>query len=248
MDADYNHEEEFKIVANELQVLRTSNFISDLNIAKAVSSLDDSMRDSTNPLRQGLPLTSKNIFIDIVKFALNHNKELLYTILCLTTDTRLTFDKSTVITTAKLLIGIGSSFSSNKNSTFAKLQGVVLQACGLNEVGLQALAKQGESVQVRTLLNTRTELAIKDEENVRKIAKKSSIAVVLDNLDREVKKVLVHKTSPVLLCRDIPVDLDNLETSRKSLEEAASSFTPDFFCLDATCNRKEKECFLEVLS
>ena len=204
------------------------------------------MRDPTNPLRQGLPLTSKNIFIDIVNFALTHNKELIFTILCLTTDTRVIFDKSAVISTAKLLIAFGSSFSSNKNSTFAKLQGVVLQACGLNEVGLQALAKQGESVQVRTLLNTRTDLAIKDEENVRKVAKKSSIAVVLDNLDREVKKVLVHKTLPVLLCRNIPDQLDSLDGSRKSLEEAASSFTPDFFCLDTSSNKEEKDSFLKV--
>ena len=164
---DFNHEQEFQTVANELFLLRKSDLISDLNIAKAVSSLDDSSRKSTNPLRQGLPLTSRNLFIDIVKHGLSHNKELVYTILCLTTDTRSIFDKSTVIATAKLLISISSRFSSNANSTFAKLQGVVLQACGLNDVGLQALATQGESVQVRSLLNTRTNLAVKDEENVK---------------------------------------------------------------------------------
>ena len=235
------------MVANELQVLRTSKLIDNFNIAKTVSSLEDSFRIPSNPLRQGLPLTSKNIFIDIIRFGLTHNRELLYTILCLTADTRVEFDKSTVISTAKLFIGFGSKFSSKANSTFAKFQGVVLQSCGLNELGLQALAKQGESVQVRSLLDTRTDLAIKDEEKVKKVAKHSSIVIVLDNLDREVKKVLVHKTLPVLLCRSIPGEMADLDSLRKSLKEATSSFRPEFFSLDDPCNKKEKECFMKVI-
>ena len=192
-------------------------------------------------------MTSKNIFIDILKFGLSHNKELIYTILCLTTGTKTEYDKSTVISTAKLFLEMGSKFNSSSNSTFSKLQGVVLQECGLNEVGLQALAKQGESVQVRTLLNTRTDLAIKDEEKMKGVAKTSSIVMVLDNLDREVKKVLIHKTLPVLLCRSIPDKIGHLDTTRKSLEEANSSFNPDFFSLDAPCNEKELECFKKVM-
>ena len=230
------------MVANELQVLRTSKLIDNFNIAKTVSSLEDSFRIPSNPLRQGLPLTSKNIFIDIIRFGL-----VLYTILCLTADTRVEFDKSTVISTAKLFIGFGSKFSSKANSTFAKFQGVVLQSCGLNELGLQALAKQGESVQVRSLLDTRTDLAIKDEEKVKKVAKHSSIVIVLDNLDREVKKVLVHKTLPVLLCRSIPGEMADLDSLGKSLKEATSSFRPEFFSLDDPCNKKEKECFMKVI-
>ena len=113
------------MMAKKLRVLRLSDLIADLNIAKTVSDLDDAFRDPSNPLRQGLPLTSKTIFIDILKFGLTHNKELIYTILCLTTGTRTEYDKSTVISTAKLFLEMGSKFNSTSNSTFSKLQGVV---------------------------------------------------------------------------------------------------------------------------
>ena len=155
------------MVAENLSNLRNSNLVTALDITRTISSLDDSSRHPDNPLQQGLPLKSKNIFIDVCNFALAHNKELLYTILCLTTDRGSEIKEATVISTAKVYMDFASRGNSNKNNTFKKLQGVVLQSCGLSETGIESLAKLGESISKRTLLRTKTDLAIFDENNIK---------------------------------------------------------------------------------
>ena len=125
--------------------------------------------------------------------------------------------------------------------------GVMMQACGLNEVGLHTLSKLGESISVRSLLDLRTSLAVQDEADIKEAAKDLYFATVLDNLDRHVKKVLQHKTLPILLGRKFPDNIDQLDKQRKSLEEVMSSFTPEFFSLDSSSNSEEKEAFLQVL-
>ena len=81
-----------------------------------------------------------------------------------------------------------------KSNVLKKIRGVVLQACGLNETGLQILSKLGDSIGPRSRLNLRTELAIKDEHMVKYIAKTCGIAIAFDNLDRKVNRVLQHFT------------------------------------------------------
>ena len=49
-----------------------------LNIPDMVSRLDSSRRNDRNPLAQGVPLKSKNLFIDVIEFALSENEDLLY--------------------------------------------------------------------------------------------------------------------------------------------------------------------------
>ena len=192
-----------------------------------MSSLDDAIRNTKNPLKQGLPLSSDNIFIDIINFAMEHNKEILYTILCLTSGNVGEFDVSYVIFVAKLYMGISSRLNKS-NTVYMKLQGIFLQSCGLTDVGIDALAKLGETVTSRSLLDTRTGLAIKDEDYIREISKSFTTAMVLDNLDRSVKKVVQHQTLPMILSRKVP-NLDELDTTRKSLEEAMLNFNLDFF-------------------
>ena len=155
------------------------------------------------------------------------------------------FNESTVIHTAKLYMGFASKINRH-NTAFLKLQGLFLQSCGLNEVGLEALYKIGESIYPRHLLDIKSRLAVKDEENIKEVAKYCSIAIVLDNLDRQVKKVLQHKTLPMLLCRDMPQVISDLGTQKKTLEESLLNFEPNFFYLDASSNSNEKEAFLKV--
>ena len=147
---------------------------------------------------------SNNIFIDVLKFALEHNKELLYTLLCHTTTASVEFDESTVVTTANLYMSIASTMNPNHTNTFKKLQGIILQSCGLNDTGLTVLSKLGHTITSQQLLNTRTQLAVYDESSEKAMAKHKFTVIVLDNLDREVKKVIQHQTLPVLLSRDVP--------------------------------------------
>ena len=193
-----------------------------------------------------MPLTSKNIFVDVINFALLHNKELLYTILCLTTTASVKFDKTTVIQTAKIYMSISSQIAPNRNTTFKKLQSIVLQSCGLNDTGLTVLSRLGETLTPHRLRDTRILLAVKDEENVREMSKGLSIAMVIDNLDKSVNKVLQHQTLPLLLCRDVPEEYFTLDDTKKPLEEVLNCFTEEFFLLDSPHHSEEKNAFLKV--
>ena len=78
---DFDHHAKLMEVAKELNILRKSGLITDLNIAKSISDFDESARNKSNPLSQDIPLESRNIFVDVIHFAMKHNKELLYTII-----------------------------------------------------------------------------------------------------------------------------------------------------------------------
>ena len=191
-------------------------------------------------------LKSKNIFVDVLNFAFDNNKQLLYTILCLTTSSMVEYDEVSLISTAKIYMDIASKVNPKVTTCFKKLNGVILQSCGLNETGITILSKLGESTGPVNLLKTRTELAVHDEVMVKNLAKDCYMAIVMDNLDREVKKVVQHHTLPVLLFRDVPDMYHELSDNKKSLDDVMSSFHQDFFCLDSACNLEEKTAFLNV--
>ena len=81
----YDHHAKLKEAADKSQL------ITDLNILKTIPQLDDSGRQTLNPLKQGVTLQSKNIFVDILDFVFEQNKELLYTLVCLISDFNVKF-------------------------------------------------------------------------------------------------------------------------------------------------------------
>ena len=235
-----------RVTCLKLETLLSSN-INEVNINHMVSNLDDSLRSAANPLSQSLPLQSINIFIDVIEFAIRENKELLFTILKLTTTGKIPIDEKAVIFSAKLFMDIASRTHSNSN-VFKKLKAVVLQVCGLNHTGIDILSQMGESESHRSLIDTRTELAIRDEEAMKTVAAKQYIAVVIDNIDTVANKVLQHQTLPVLLCRDIYPFLDGLNTVSPSLMEAHHKITSELLFLDSPSNREEKQAIIRVTS
>ena len=212
---------------------------------ESVADFDGAQRKVDHPLSQGLPLKSKNIFVDIVQFAMRENKELLHTILRHTVSNKTDFDESLVMHIANIYTQMASKLNS-KNNTFKKLKGILLQSCGLTNVGLGALSELGEVEAPRQLLDTRTSLAVADEEETKKVAESSDIAIVIDNLDTQVNKVLQHKTLPILLCRNVSEELKGLRNQGKSLQESVQNFKAEFFLLNSPCHAEEKESFLEV--
>ena len=80
----------------------------------------------------------------------------------------------------------------------------------------------------------------------KQMAQTHHMAIVLDNLDREVKKVIQHQTLPVLLFREVPHEFFQKDSSRKNLEEVHDSLTPDMFYLGSDQNLPEKEALLLV--
>ena len=217
-----------EICAQELKSFLASADIRQLNIPASVSILDDANRNPQNPLLQGLPLSSQNLYI---QFAMKENPELLFTILSHITNINKDFDEKTVIQTANIYMNLASK--GNNNNTFNKLRGVILQSCGLSKVGLSFLSQLGESTTPMNVLDTRSKLAVIDEKNMQDLARNNFIVNVVDNLDRKINKVLVHKTVPFILCQDIYGELEGLSDQRKSLDETVSNFKTEFFLLDS---------------
>ena len=60
-------------MAKSLELLNKME-IPTLDIQQSVSDLDDAVRNSDNPLKQGVPLQSNNIFVDVINFALENNE------------------------------------------------------------------------------------------------------------------------------------------------------------------------------
>ena len=125
-DVEYEHSQRLRDVAKELKNLSKEN-INELDIKYSVSALDDSRRNKLDPMAQGLPLKSKNIFVDIIQFAMKENRDLLFTILKHTTTAHSEYDESTIFQTAYIYMLFASKINSNCN-TFKKLMGLFLQA------------------------------------------------------------------------------------------------------------------------
>ena len=103
-------------MAAVLKKIHGSNEFDYLNIDQSVSELDDAMRDPSNPLRQKLPLDQdSDFFVDVLKFAINHNKCFIYTILKHTMTNERIFDDSVVILMAKIYIIIASAKKEKRN-------------------------------------------------------------------------------------------------------------------------------------
>ena len=140
-------------------------------------------------------------------------------------------------------MSISSQIAPSKTNTFKKLQSIILQSCGLNDTGLTVLSRLGDTLTPQRLRDTRIQLAVQDEENVRAMSKGLSIAMVIDNLDKSVNKVLQHQTLPLLLLRDVPEEYFSLDDSKKTLEEVLNCFTEENFLLDTPRHSKEKKAF-----
>ena len=140
-----------------------------------------------------------------------------------------------------------ASKMNKKCNVFQKLKSLFLHSCGLTNTGMTAMNKLGETLSCRSLLDVRTDLAIKDEEFMMSLARDHHLAYVIDNLDIEHNKVLEHKTLPIILCRKVSDSVESYYDTRKSLDENLAFFDLDFFCLDSPQNIEEKNAFLDVL-
>ena len=78
-----------------------------------------------------------------------------------------------------------ASKMNKKCNVFQKLKSLFLHSCGLTNTGITAMNKLGETLSCRSLLDVRTDLAIKDEEFMMSLARDHHLAYVIDNLDIE---------------------------------------------------------------
>ena len=138
---DHDHIRALSDMAHVLKEMAMSK-INLMDIGESVMELDLAMRNSSNPLRQELPLAQQNnFFVDTLKFAIKHNKTLVYTVLQHTTTKESIFDVSTVIFTAKIYILIAFAINPSVDNSYHKLMSVILQSCGLGHTGITVLHK-----------------------------------------------------------------------------------------------------------
>ena len=242
------HAVELASMARVLKELSRSSEMSALNIEESVSDLDDAMRDQANPLRQKLPLKENtNFFVDVLKFAIKKNKAFVYAILKHSSTNELEFDSKTVILVAKIYIIVASSINPEVNSAYRKVLGVFLQSCGLTNKGISALNQLGECESVRTLQDTKTDLAVLDEENVKKLAKMSTPATAFDNMDKRAHKTLQHYTLPVQLFPNPLAVPSGDGGDGLDLDEVVKLVDFDYLDLNSTKNKAEKDAFLKVV-
>ena len=90
-------------------------------------------------------------------------------------------------------------------------------------------------------------LAIKDEINVQTLARNSIAAIVFDNMDKKLCKVIQHNTLPVLLFRNVLAVVSGDTSDSTSLKDVVADMDKDFLLLNSPKNKKEKEGFMVVL-
>ena len=90
-------------------------------------------------------------------------------------------------------------------------------------------------------------LAIKDEINVKTLARNSIAAIVFDNMDKKLCKVIQHNTLPVLLFRNVLAVVSGDTSDSTSLKDVVADMDKDFLLLNSPKNKKEKEGFMVVL-
>ena len=242
------HAEELASMAVVLKELSRSKEIEAFNIEKSVSDMDDAMRDKANPLRQKLPLKkSTNFFVEVLQFAIKKNKAFVYTLLKHTTSNELEFDSKTVVMVAKIYIVVASSINPEVNSAYRKVLGVYLQSCGLTNKGISALNQLGECESVRALQDTKTDLAVMDEKNVKKLAKMSTPATAFDNMDKRAHKTLQHYTLPVQLFPNPLAVPSGDGGDGLDLDEVVKLVDSDYLDLNSAKNKAEKDAFQKVV-
>ena len=242
-----DHNKMLQEMAKLLKDLFTSNKYESINIAESVSRLDDAMRTPTNPLRQKLPLDQDtNFFVKILKFGIKHMEPLVYFILRHTSTNERIYDDAFVILVAKIFILITSAINPRVNNTYHKLVAVFAQSCGLTCQGIDALHKLGECETSRSLIETRTDLAVKDEHNVQMLARNSIAAIAFDNMDKKANKVIQHHTLPVLLFRNVLSIASGDSTDGLTLDDVVEKMDVEFLLLSSVKNAKEKASFMQV--
>lgn len=218
-----------------------------ISTGEMMFELDKAMQEHDNPLRQELPLDSKkNFFVEVLKFGLSRAEHLVYTILKLTTTREREFDESTVIATAKIFVIIATAVNPQVNNTYRKKIGVFLQGCGLSSKGIAALHAMGECESERELRRTKTDLAVKDEQNVVAMAKDSTVAIAFDNMDKRAKKTLQHYTLSVLLFLNSQSVAVGATNDGLKLNDVVEKVDYAYLDLGSNKNVQEKEAFMKV--
>ena len=90
-------------------------------------------------------------------------------------------------------------------------------------------------------------LAVKDEINVQKLARNSIAAIVFDNMDKKLCKVIQHNTLPVLLFKNVLAVVSGDTSDSTSLKDVVVDMEKDFLLLNSPKNKKEMEGFMVVL-
>ena len=146
-----------------------------------------------NPLSNFPPDMNKNLYKEIVDFALLHSEDLLLTLLTLTVKHEKPVEPKDVVQLAFLFATL-AEFVSSDNSVMKKTKSISLKSCGLTNQGLDSLAAVGAAVTSRSYRNDRDMLAGVSEEVAKQYAKKGVPQFTYDNMDLQINHHMHHFT------------------------------------------------------
>ena len=116
-----------------------------------------------NPLNKFPPDLNKNLYKEIIDFALCHSEDLLVTLLTLTVKNESQIDAKDVVKIAYLFATLAESVIAD-NNVMKKTKSLSLKSCGLTNQGLDSFSVVGASVSSRGYRNDRDFFAGVSEE------------------------------------------------------------------------------------
>lgn len=188
-----------------------------------------------NPLSNFPPDLNKNLYKEIIDFALIYSEDLLLTLLSLTVKNENQVKVKDVIQLGYLFAALAESVSSS-NNVMKKVKSFTLKSCGLTNQGLDSLAVVGASVSSRAYRNDRDMFAGISEEIAKQYAKKGIPQFTFDNLDLQINHSMHHFTLNYM-------EFENKNTAGLKSESLSRSDMLEFFTLDTVLLDKDSKLF-----
>ena len=185
-----------------------------------------------NPLRNFPPDLNKNLYTEIIDFALIHSEELLMTLLTLTVKNERPIESKDVVQLSFLFATL-AEFVSSDNNVMKKTKSISLKSCGLTNQGLDSLAAVGASVTSRAYRNDRDMLAGVSEEIAKQYAKQAVPQYTFDNMDLQINHHMHHFTLNIM-------EFEILVTSHLRTDCLAKSEMLKFFTLETLLLEKDE--------
>ena len=185
-----------------------------------------------NPLSNFPPDLNKNLYKEVIDFALLHSEDLLLTLLNLTVKNETPVLAKDVVQLAYLFATL-AEFVSSSNNVMKKTKSLSQKSCGLTNLGLDSQAVVGASVTSRVYRNDRDSLAGYAEEVAKQYAKIGTVQFTFDNMDLMINHTMHHFTLNIM-------EFENFDTSNLKTDSMEKSDILQLFNLETVLLEKDK--------
>ena len=205
--------------------------LSNLHTSKLLEQILSLGLMKGNPLSSFPPDQNRNLYQDVIEFALLHAEDVLSTLLTLTVKHESPVEGKDVVQLAYLFATL-AEFVSAENNVMKKTKSLSLKSSGLTNQGLDSQNAVGATVSSRTFRNDRDMCAGFSEEIAKEHAKKGMPQFTFDNMDLQINHTMHHFALNFS-------EFENLDTSHLPTICPARSDMVKLFTLDAVLLAKD---------